>query len=149
MLSDVASSTKVCWTTDEWYRYFKGNEVEPRRIPWDRGALLSAEEKAAVAGSLQEFQLGESSEGRHLLESATVYSVGEHDPLYRDVMKLFIGEEQRHARELGRFLTLAGIPLIRRSWPDTAFRWLRHRAGLEISITVLLTAEIISKVYYR
>ena len=28
------------------------------------------------------------------------------------------------------------------------FRWLRHRAGLELSIAVLVTAEIIAKVYY-
>ena len=70
------------------------------------------------------------------------------DPAYREVIRLFIREEQRHARELGRFMKLADIPLLSRTWPDTVFRWLRHRAGLELSITVLLTAEILAKVYY-
>src|SRR5262249_7311040 len=63
-------------------------------------------------------------------------------------IKLFIREEQRYARDLGRFLHLAGIPLLQRTWPDTVFRWLRHRAGLELSIRVLITAEIIARVYY-
>jgi hypothetical protein len=48
----------------------------------------------------------------------------------------------------GRVLDLAGIGRAERAWPDTVFRWLRHRAGLELSITVLVTAEVIAKVYY-
>jgi hypothetical protein len=45
-------------------------------------------------------------------------------------------------------MDLAGIPRIGHTWPDAVFRWLRHRAGLELSISVLVTAEIIAKVYY-
>jgi hypothetical protein len=63
-------------------------------------------------------------------------------------LRLFIAEENRHAQELGRFLDLAGIPRVGASWPDTVFRILRRRAGLELSIVVLVTAEIIAKVYY-
>ena len=31
---------------------------------------------------------------------------------------------------------------------ESLLRWLRHRAGLELSITVLVTAEIIAQVYF-
>ena len=64
-------------------------------------------------------------------------------------MRLFIAEEQRHARDLGRFLTINGIPLVRTTITDRVFRRLRHLVGgLEMSIAVLITAEIIAKVYY-
>ena len=65
-------------------------------------------------------------------------------------LQLFIAEEQRHARDLGRFLELAGIPPIRSNPLDRIFRLLRHTLGtLEVAISVLLTAEIIARVYYR
>jgi hypothetical protein len=46
-------------------------------------------------------------------------------------------------------MELNGIPCIRRRWTDSVFRRLRNFVGtLEISIAVLVTAEIIAKVYY-
>ena len=56
--------------------------------------------------------------------------------------------KKRKVVDLGQFLMLAGIPLIKRTWPDTVFQKLRHVGGLEVSISVLITAEIIAKVYY-
>jgi len=54
-----------------------------------------------------------------------------------------------HARDLARFLTLNKIPLVKTTFTDVVFRKLRHLfGGLEISIAVLITAEIIAKVYY-
>src|SRR5204863_9873627 len=70
------------------------------------------------------------------------------DPAYPHTLALFIAEEHRHASDLGRFLDTAGLGRAKRAWPDSVFRWLRHRAGLELSISVLVTAEIIAKVYY-
>jgi hypothetical protein len=64
-------------------------------------------------------------------------------------MRLFIAEEQRHASDLGRFLRLNGIPLVKTTFADRVFRKLRNLfPGLELSISVLVTAEIIAKVYY-
>jgi hypothetical protein len=97
---------------------------------------------------VQEFQLGESSEGRHLISAANRYAAASGDFDYVTALRLFIAEENRHARELGRFLDLAGIGRVSASWPDSVFRFLRRRAGLELSIVVLITAEIIAKVYY-
>ena len=45
-------------------------------------------------------------------------------------------------------MELAGIATIKKTWPDTVFRKLRQFADLEVSISVLITAEIIAKVYY-
>src|SRR5713101_613380 len=111
----IDQPSSVPWSSREWCAYFRANAKAPRDIPWERGAEVSPEELAAIAGSVQGFQLGESSEGRHLLNSATAYANREEDPAYGEAMTLFIGEEQRHARELGRFLSLAGIPGISRT----------------------------------
>lgn len=44
---------------------------------------------------------------------------------------------------------MAGVPLVAHSWLDGLFRRLRRLAGLELSITVLVIAETIGKVYYH
>src|SRR5262245_34813272 len=136
------------WSSRQWCAYFRSNADELADVPWECGADLTDAERAAVAASVQGFQLGESSEGRHLLHRAREYASRSGDWQYVTAIKLFIREEQRHARDLGRFLGQNGIPLLKRTWPDTVFRWLRHRAGLELSIGVLITAEVIARVYY-
>src|SRR5205823_6297111 len=51
--------------------------------------------------------------------------------------------------DLARFLAINAIPLAESTFPDRVFRLLRHLLGtLEISIAVLITAEIIAQVYY-
>jgi len=139
----------VPWPSGRWRDYFLRNAQTLLDIPWERGAEVTDTEKEAIAESVREFQLGESSEGRHLLQAAQDYAARTGDPDYVEAIRLFIREEQRHARELGRFLTLAGIPLASKSWPDTVFRWLRHRVGLEVTVSVLITAEVIAEVYYQ
>jgi hypothetical protein len=132
----------------EWCDYFHGNTRALLDIPWARGAEIAEAERAAIAASIQGFQLGESSEGRHFLRAAQVHAWQTGDPDYVEAVRLLIGEEQRHARDLGRYMDLAAIPRIRRTWPDSVFRWLRRRAGLELTVSVLVTAEIIAAVYY-
>ena len=132
-----------------WLEYFVANTTSLPEISWRRGAEIAAAERHAIASSIQEFQLGESSEGRHLLRSAETFAKRTRDPHYAEAMRLFIKEEQRHARDLGRFMDMAGIPRLQHTWPDRVFRYLRQvGGGLEISISVLITAEIIAKVYY-
>src|SRR5262249_2705051 len=53
------------------------------------------------------------------------------------------------ARLLAEFLLLAGVPLLEHSRLDGLFRRIRRLAGLELSIRVLVTAEMIGKVYYH
>lgn len=135
-------------TTEQWRGYFLYNAAQLLDIPWHLGVAFTEGERHAIAASIQEFQLGESSEGKHLIRQAREYAQRSGDVAYPHALALFIAEEHRHARDLGRVLDLAGIPRAARSWPDTVFRWLRHRAGLDLSITVLVTAEVIAKVYY-
>ena len=49
-----------------WREYFERNAKRPGAIPWERGADLDRQARVAVARSIQEFQRGESSEGKHL-----------------------------------------------------------------------------------
>jgi hypothetical protein len=136
------------WTSQQWCDYYRRNATRLLALPWEGGACLSDNEKSAIAASLQEFQIGEQSEGHNLLRRARQHADRTGDPAYAEAVAHFIAEEQRHARDLGRLLTCAGVPLLQRSRLDRAFRWLRRLAGLGLMLMVLLTAEAIGKVYY-
>jgi len=136
-------------TSLEWKKYYEENACSLLKIPWQIGHELTAEEQKAIAYSVQDFQAGESSEGRHLFQYAKNYAEQIGDYEYIHAIRLFIAEEQRHARDLAHFLQINEIPLVRRTFTDYVFRRLRQLLGnLEISIAVLITAEIIAKVYY-
>src|SRR6266498_4139787 len=131
------------WSSAQWRDYYEANTERLLPIPWHWGAKLTDAERDAVAASIQDFQLGESSEGRNLLARAEAYAEQASDPAYLEAMRLFVREEQRHAAVLGRYLDLAGIPRLQHSRLDGAFRRLRRLAGLETAIGVLLTAETV------
>jgi hypothetical protein len=136
-------------STHRWLNHFRHNARTLLPIPWDLGAELAASEVATIASSIQAFQLGESSEGRHLMCYAREWSRRSGNAPYVDTIRMLIAEETRHARDLGRFMDLNGIARIERRWTDSVFRRLRIVLGtLEISIGVLVTAEIIAKIYY-
>jgi len=133
----------------EWRQYYEENARSLLEIPWHLGAELTPDETAAIAQSLKEFQIGESSEGKHLLRYSQEYAKRTGDQEYVSAIRLFIAEEQRHAQALGRFLRLNDISLVSTTFTDRVFCNLRHLfGGLEVSIAVLVTAEIIAKVYY-
>lgn len=134
----------------DWRIHFERNAAALLPIPWDVGPDLTDEEIAAISASLQEFQAGEYSEGRHLYTFAQAYAAKTGDYEYVRAIRLFIAEEQRHALSLGRFLAINGIPLVDTTFKDWVFRRLRNLiSSLELSIAVLVTAELIAKVYYR
>ncbi|HEY2378108.1 MAG TPA: ferritin-like domain-containing protein [Gemmatimonadaceae bacterium] len=136
-------------TSTEWLRYFESNAGQLLDIPWERVAELTPDEIIAVGPSIAEFQRGESGEGRHLIRYAQKYAERTGDRDYAAAIILFIREEQRHARDLRRVLELHRIPLARASFADAVFRRLRNIFGtLEISIGVLITAELMAQVYY-
>jgi hypothetical protein len=146
--SDIVLPDRPARSSAEWLVWFQANAVAPDDVPWDDARRLTAAERDAVAESIQEFQLGESSEGRHLHAAARAYAATSRDGTYVRAIEAFIREEQRHARLLGRFLAAEGIPLRRKSWADGVFRALRRGASLEVTVSVLLTAELIAQVYY-
>jgi hypothetical protein len=131
-----------------WHSYFQANSID-RGIPYQQSEMLTDKQRKTIQKSLQEFQLGESGEGRHIFHQAKKWAEKSGDDDYLPALRLFIAEEIRHARELGGFMDRAGIPRIRKCAFDNIFRWVRHRAGLELSISVLVMAEIIAKIYYQ
>ncbi len=132
-----------------WVVYFTLNRVALRGIDWAAGPDLPPGEAAAVVSSLREFQVGERSEGRRLRAAAAAWVARHGDTPYLKALDLFIAEEQRHAAELARFLSLNGHAPLRATAGDAAFRLLRHLTGtLEMTLAVLRTAEVIGFVYY-
>ena len=135
-------------SSQHWREYFRNNAASLLHIPWESGVSLTNDERKSIAVSVQQFQLGESSDGHHFLYAAREHALAGGDAQYVPALRRLIAEEQRHGRDLGRVLDLAGIERIHHAWADTIFRWLRRQAGLELSISILVTAEIIAQVYY-
>jgi hypothetical protein len=129
----------------EWKQYFEANKNHFNHLDWDDISLLTAREKEIITSSIQQFQRGEHSEGKHFMQFAKSLN----DQSYLDAVKIFIKEEQDHAAVLGQFMEIQGINKLKSDWLDNSFRWLRKLAGLEGTVTVLLTAEIISMIYYK
>lgn len=145
----IPLSARRVRSSEFWEEWFRRSLDNPPAIPWESVVELAEAERRTIRASVQEFQLGEQSEGRHLKRAARDNAQRSGDVAYCRALDLFIREEQHHAALLGRFMDLAGIARVRRTWVDSVFRRLRRFAGLETSICVLLTAEVISKVYYR
>jgi hypothetical protein len=137
------------WSSRRWCSYFEQRRTVQLAIPWERGAELTPAERDLVASSLQVFQQGEAQEGGHFYRCATAYAAGSGDGAYAEAHRLFMEEEKRHGRDLGRFLTLAGVPVLaEKSWLTRAFCWCGSRGGLEPTLLVILMSELIALLYY-
>ena len=79
----------------EWVEHFRANE-KPEALPRE-GPRLSEAEKEAVVASVQEFQLGESSEGMHLHRPAAEYARQTGDGDYLLAVEYFIDTEAARA----------------------------------------------------
>lgn len=142
-MKPVASSTK-------WHDYFKVNAEASREIPWAAGLGATPDEIADIADSLCGWQLGETSDGAHLLAAARKYAEAIGDPDFVDAIQAFIREEQRHGETLGRWLDLAGVPRATKDWGDTLFRWARYLlCSMEAWTTPVVLIETHALVYYN
>jgi hypothetical protein len=138
------------WSSAEWVAYFRANAERLLEIPWDSGAGVTPAELARIADSLRAWQLGETSDGRHLLAAAANYAAKVGDPGFLDAIRLFIAEEQRHGADLGRFLDLAGVPRKARDWGDTLFRAFRYLlTRMEVWVTPVVMVETHALLYYN
>jgi hypothetical protein len=137
--------------TSAWIAYFETNLARCRPIPWEEvNVALPAAQLAAIARSLQAWQLGETSDGRHLLAAAARYAQRTQDPAYYAAVELFVREEQRHGELLGRFLDLAGLGRIGVDWGDCLFRALRYCIiGMEVWTTTVVMVETLATIYYN
>lgn len=136
-------------TSKAWIDYFKANKENLMPIPWESEERLSKAAKRRIGKSMATFQLGESSDGAHFMKAGWAYATTSGDVEYVDALARFIGEENRHARTLGRFMEQEQIVFLKKQWSDSIFRVIRKLADLNVCISVLITAEIIAKSYYR
>ncbi len=132
-----------------WLDHFEYHSARRCALPRGKRGELTPAERRLIAGSIATFQLGEHSDGQSFLSATRRYE-RDHDvaPLAQ-IVALLIAEEQHHAALLGAFMDQHGIPRKRSHWTDRVFRRLRRLAGFELYLTVLVTAELIGKVYYR
>ena len=134
---------------ERWYRHFLDKRNEPDSLPWREPYRLSATELRLVGRSIQQFQLGEWALGRGFKRRAAGHAVFAADQWFLPALELFIAEEQGHSAMLGRFLDHEQIPRLTNEWTDEAFRRLRKFAGLELCVTVLVTAEVLAMPFYQ
>jgi hypothetical protein len=149
-MNDAYQGLSQLRTSEEWITYFEKNALNQLPIPWERGAEITSEELAAIGKSLSGWQLGETSDGSHLLAAATNYANSIGDPQFIDAVKLFIKEEQAHGYKLGQFLDLAGFPRAKSHWSDTLFRTVRYAwPRMEIWATPVVMVETHAMIYYN
>jgi hypothetical protein len=136
-------------SSQQWCAYFIRQTHSLLPIPWEQGPELTPEEHVVVSASLPEFQQGEGLEGGHFFRCVRAYGERSGDWAYVEAHRLFMAEEQRHARDLGRFLDMAGIPLLRRqSRLNKLFRWCGSRGGLELTLAIITMVEVLARTYY-
>ncbi|OCX51972.1 hypothetical protein BEL04_15370 [Mucilaginibacter sp. PPCGB 2223] len=136
-------------TSNYWINHFKENATK-NRIYWAAGPEISADEIKTILPSLQAWQLGETSEGLHLIAASTKYAHKIGDADYVDAVRLFIKEEQKHGNNLGRYLDEIGQPRIRQNWGDTLFRKIRYfNTSMEIWTLAVIVVESTAQVFYQ
>ncbi|GLK17392.1 ferritin-like domain-containing protein [Herbiconiux flava] len=132
----------------EWAEYFEGNlarhERLDRTIQWGSISPLPASHIAAIARSLQRFELGESGEGRGLRSKAARLG----DPYHDTALALFVAEEQKHSALFGRALRRFGVGPLEAHWSDAVFVQLRRLIGLRTEVTLFLVAETVALEYF-
>lgn len=108
---------------------------------WGKGAQLPAD----IVRSIQKFQVGEDGDGSALTAKADLAG----DPVYSRAVRLFIAEEQNHARMLRLLLAAGGAETLDGHWSDAAFVRVRRLLGLRVELLVLMIAEVVALGYYR
>lgn len=131
-----------------WKTHFENNTIHFDHINWNDNYQLSPTELKAITSSVQQFQKGESSEGKNLILSAKTFEKDYKVKNYTDTIKCFIKEEQSHSRALGKFMESQSISFISDHWVDQLFRFLRSGSNIERAILVLSSAELIATQYY-
>lgn len=130
----------------DWAGYFEQNEK--LRHDFLTEQPLDEQTKALIFPTMRMFQLGEASDGRHLLAAAEKYVKKSGDEAYRPAVRGFITEENRHSAYLKAYMTHHGVKPSGHTPLDSIFRRLRRLYGLRGEVTVLMTAEIIALSYY-
>jgi len=129
---------------EPWFSYFQHNRLNRPEPDWSLPVTLDDQSASILARSLSHFQLGESGEGEHLFERAAKETTEPH----LQCLRLFIKEEQEHARLLERLILRFKGKLVTSHWTDSLFCHLRRFLNFKWELQILLTAEIIGTAYY-
>ena len=136
-------------TSNYWIGHFKAN-ANQKRVNWSLEPNISFDEMETILPSLQAWQLGETSEGKHLIAASTRYANKIADPDYVDAVKLFIKEEQKHGHNLGRYLDEIHQPRIEQDWGDTLFRKIRYfNTSMEMWTLAVIVVESTAQIFYQ
>lgn len=143
------SKITIMFTSKKWIAHFEQNTTQ-QRVNWDLYPNISAREIKTILPSLQAWQLGETSDGSHLLNASCRYAAKTGDADYVNAVKLFIKEEQKHGNNLGAYLDLIGKPRIKKNWGDTLFRKIRYfNTSMEIWTLAVITVESTAQIFYQ
>lgn len=129
----------------DWHSYYANRQDHFDHIEFPGEMELDGYEEAIVASSIQQFQMGENSDGKHLKQLAKKMK----DEHYTKAMEGLIREEQNHALALGRFMEQEKIPFIEEHWLDSIFKRIIKTPSLAFTIMILLAAETVATVFYN
>lgn len=136
-------------TSQAWVAHFESS-AKIKRIDWQLNPSLTAIERRNILSSLKAWQLGETSDGSHLLNASRNYAKKIADSNYVKAIELFIKEEQKHGNNLGKYLDLIQEPRLKRNWADTMFRQVRHyNASMELWTLTVITVESTAQLFYQ
>ncbi len=132
-----------------WISHFQEN-ARHQKIDWSTTPAIQEKEKEQILYSLKAWQLGETSEGKHLLAAARRHAKKIKDPAYVDAVKLFIKEEQKHGNNLGKYIDLIGEERSKKDWGDTLFRKVRYfNTSMELWTITVIIVESAAQVFYQ
>lgn len=131
-----------------WVEYFEYNNNHLLKLDFSKNMELSYEETKLITSSIKAFQIGEGSEGKHLSKVVKIFAEKSNYLEYKQIMKWFILEENRHSQTLKKYMDIYNIEAVNKMGIDNIFRVLRKLMGLECEIIVLVTAEMIALSYY-
>lgn len=136
-------------TSAFWKQHFQHN-LTLQRIDFDQQPQVSDTELRKILYSLKAWQLGETSDGRHLLAAARKYAARIGDPEYVEAVQLFIREEQKHGSNLGTYIDRLGETRARSDWGDTLFRKVRYlNTSMELWTITVIIVESAAQVFYQ
>jgi hypothetical protein len=136
-------------TSKKWIEHFASNAME-QRVNWSLLPTISEKEVVTILASMQAWQLGETSDGAHLLRASAIYARKIGDADYVNAVGLFIKEEQKHGNNLGRYLDAIKKPRIKKNWGDSLFRKIRYfNTSMELWTLAVITVESTAQIFYQ
>jgi len=89
-----------------WIEYFKYNNSNLLKLDFSNNTELSNEEKELIKPSIKAFQIGEGSDGKHLMKVVEKFALKNDYKDYIEIMKWFIMEENRHSQTLKEYMNI-------------------------------------------